>query len=735
MQRRLALAASVRARPDAPVPRRADGRHRPDPAQHVLGAVPRDRATRGARSASPRSTSARRRTATTSVCCPTVSCCMRRHTREPAPGGVRRRGRRHRAEPRRSEPAELEQLARLDGVLSRARTAVGAHAGAWWSRTPTPRSTRLDAALERAPAAGHRGAGARRRLRRGVRPGDRATPLVATASVRRRGEASASEHPRAGHEPPGRRTTRASAVAPSQAARLRQGTNLRASSGWATIVQALAFVRKELAEIVRQPRLLLLLVLGPFVLLLLFGAGLPRTTTIRLRTKFVGPQDRSTRKPIAEYADQLERLHRPRGFTRRRAGRRAGASRTVTLDAVVVFPPDALDQILAGESAEIDGPPRQDRPVPAGADRHRLAAGRPGGQRLGARRDRRAEPRPCSAPVDETVTCLSRARRRRCRRAWPTRRHGGDGQSAATVATTLGDARLVVATSQRRDRTTRRRRRSTAIGDLLARLESAEADADAISAGGGAGMPARRRGSADEITAVAGDDADGHRRRPGGARATIPRRTPRTSSGRRSSPPTTSPRRRIALLLQHLAVTFAALSLVRDRELGLFELLRVGPLSSVEILVGKTIAYLLVGLVVGAVLLAAAGDRARRAARRATSHGSVGAIALGAAGVAGARHGAVDDLGLRDPGGAVRDAHPARRHVLLRVLPRRRRSCATPYRYCHGCCRSPTGSDILQDVMLRGVDPARSDLIGLGVLVVAYGSLAVLLLHRRLRTE
>ena len=52
----------------------------------------------------------------------------------------------------------------------------------------------------------------------------------------------------------------------------------------------------------------------------------------------------------------------------------------------------------------------------------------------------------------------------------------------------------------------------------------------------------------------------------------------------------------VALLLQHLALTFAALSLVRDRSLGLFELLRAGPVSSFEILVGKTIAYMLVGL-------------------------------------------------------------------------------------------------------------------------------------------
>ena len=36
---------------------------------------------------------------------------------------------------------------------------------------------------------------------------------------------------------------------------------------------------------------------------------------------------------------------------------------------------------------------------------------------------------------------------------------------------------------------------------------------------------------------------------------------------------------------------------------------------------------------------------------------------------------------------------------------------------------------MLHDVMLRGVDPRPTDLIGLGALVVAYGSLAVLLLR------
>ena len=62
----------------------------------------------------------------------------------------------------------------------------------------------------------------------------------------------------------------------------------------------------------------------------------------------------------------------------------------------------------------------------------------------------------------------------------------------------------------------------------------------------------------------------------------------------------------LALLLQHLALTFAALSLVRDRSTGLFELLRIGPLSSMQILFGKCAAYLLIGVAVAAALTASA---------------------------------------------------------------------------------------------------------------------------------
>jgi ABC-2 type transport system permease protein len=56
----------------------------------------------------------------------------------------------------------------------------------------------------------------------------------------------------------------------------------------------------------------------------------------------------------------------------------------------------------------------------------------------------------------------------------------------------------------------------------------------------------------------------------------------------------------IILLLQHLAVTFAALSIVRERTSGTMELFRVAPISSIEVLIGKYLSYLFLGAMLAA---------------------------------------------------------------------------------------------------------------------------------------
>ena len=58
----------------------------------------------------------------------------------------------------------------------------------------------------------------------------------------------------------------------------------------------------------------------------------------------------------------------------------------------------------------------------------------------------------------------------------------------------------------------------------------------------------------------------------------------------------------IVLLLQHLFVTFAAMSIVAERRAGTFELFKTSPISSGEILFGKTISFFLFGLVVAATI-------------------------------------------------------------------------------------------------------------------------------------
>jgi ABC-2 type transport system permease protein len=59
----------------------------------------------------------------------------------------------------------------------------------------------------------------------------------------------------------------------------------------------------------------------------------------------------------------------------------------------------------------------------------------------------------------------------------------------------------------------------------------------------------------------------------------------------------------LALILQHMAVTLVALSLVRERTTGIMELFRVAPITTWEIIVGKVLAFGILGAVIGGLTL------------------------------------------------------------------------------------------------------------------------------------
>jgi ABC-2 type transport system permease protein len=62
----------------------------------------------------------------------------------------------------------------------------------------------------------------------------------------------------------------------------------------------------------------------------------------------------------------------------------------------------------------------------------------------------------------------------------------------------------------------------------------------------------------------------------------------------------------IVLLLQHLSITFASLSIVRERRSGIIELFRVAPITAFETLVGKFLSYLFFEILLAGVITALA---------------------------------------------------------------------------------------------------------------------------------
>ena len=59
----------------------------------------------------------------------------------------------------------------------------------------------------------------------------------------------------------------------------------------------------------------------------------------------------------------------------------------------------------------------------------------------------------------------------------------------------------------------------------------------------------------------------------------------------------------LALLIQHLAITLGALALVRERLIGSFEMFRIAPLKISHLLLGKTLAYILYVAITGLALV------------------------------------------------------------------------------------------------------------------------------------
>ena len=120
---------------------------------------------------------------------------------------------------------------------------------------------------------------------------------------------------------------------------------------WRHVVQVLGFLRKELMDVLRQPRLVLTLVFGPFLILLLFGIGYNNQPPA-LRTVFVAPPGTMYQQVVEQYSGELSDWIKPVGFVPDEAMARAELERH-QIDVIVVFPPDPMASVLQGKQAQI----------------------------------------------------------------------------------------------------------------------------------------------------------------------------------------------------------------------------------------------------------------------------------------------------------------------------------------------------------------------------------------------
>jgi ABC-2 type transport system permease protein len=109
------------------------------------------------------------------------------------------------------------------------------------------------------------------------------------------------------------------------------------------IIRLFSFFAKELAEVRRQPRLVISLVLGPFLILALFGLGYSGEQP-RLRTIVVVPAGLEEDPRVTSLADNLGPAFEVLGVTSNLDDARARLSRGET-DIVEVLPED-VDQIF-----------------------------------------------------------------------------------------------------------------------------------------------------------------------------------------------------------------------------------------------------------------------------------------------------------------------------------------------------------------------------------------------------
>lgn len=353
---------------------------------------------------------------------------------------------------------------------------------------------------------------------------------------------------------------------------------------------ATGFAVKEIREVLRQPRLIVTLVLGPFLILLILGMGY-RDARPQLQTAFVAG-DAQQQATIEEWAELI--ANRVDVASIGTDGEQAmSLLRAGELDAVVVFPDDPEEEVLASRTAPIEIFHNKLDPFDAA---YIEFVGRLGASRINEEvlESLAAEGQEQTAGLEQALNDADEASE-----AFGQAVAEDNGPEAVRQRRLLADAldRVVtesVSLAQVDPESADDERLQTlqASAELL-RQDDANLQTQATVV---AELQVEVSGIRDRLAEVRDIDPQVLVRPFRSEVASVASEPPDEESY--YSPGV------VALLLQHLAITFAALSLVAEDRLGALELFRVAPVRTSQMLTGKYVGYAVMTGVVAVALSA-----------------------------------------------------------------------------------------------------------------------------------
>ena len=290
------------------------------------------------------------------------------------------------------------------------------------------------------------------------------------------------------------------------------------------LIRISSFMSKELTEILRQPKLILLLVFGPFLVMFLFGLGYPDQNR-PLRTTFVAEDPSSVQGDMKVFTESLSPsiISQDTETNKELALAKLALNET---DLVIVIPKDAIKTIQSNQQAkfiiyhnEVD--PFQIAYIQSVA---------------------RIYVDDVNRHILESVTQQGQA-------------------NSGTLQTSLEDA-LAKTKALKQTLPSGDTNTASQVNDLEKDLTAAHDDLTAF----------RSMGSAVLVNPFTVD--------------TTPLSNIQFTPTEFFAPAV------IVLLLQHLSITFASLSIVREQRSGIIELFRVAPITAFETLIGKFVSYL-----------------------------------------------------------------------------------------------------------------------------------------------